>query len=228
MKQILSYLLLSFFLHASCQQEVTIASSGKGTLSLSSVEVTGTEVIPVSTRAVNPVLAIEIAKADGTPVVKYAAGASEASQKIELEAGDYLLKAYSANYGATWENAEKGEPVYYKEQSFSIEAERVRYLTVAVPMVNMGVTFALPEGFGTWFKSYTFSAQIGERSVALQNGETAYFDLPSDGNNILNYSLTVVNTDDESQNKNSAYPGITTGSLYEITYLLATQSLEVR
>lgn len=226
MKQIL-FTFIILFLFASCQQEVNLLSSAsKGYLSLSSLELETSTITPISTRIVNPELAIEILKSDGTSVVKYDAGAAEASGKIELEVGEYKLKAYSPNYGTTWKNDEKGEPVYYKEQSFTIVAEKVNYLSVQVPMINIGVQFLLPEGFSNWFISYTFSAQIGNRTVTLQEGETAYFELPENSNTKLQYSLSATNSDDEFMQQDSNYEGtLTAGTVYEVTYSISTRSL---
>ena len=85
MKQILLYTLIIFSL-VSCQQEDAPLTVGKGYLSLASLEIGTGTVSSISTRAVSPDIAIEILKADGTPVIKYDAGAAEASGKIELEA----------------------------------------------------------------------------------------------------------------------------------------------
>lgn len=230
MKQTLYILTSLLFLLASCQQEDNLPSSetGKGYLSLSSLEIEASTITPISTRTVNPELAIEIVKADATPVVKYDAGAAGASGKIELEAGEYKLKAYSPNYGTTWQSDEKGAPIYYKEQSFTIVAEKVNYLSVQVPMINIGVQLILPEEFGNWFTSYTFSAQIGNRTVTLKEGETAYFELPENNNTKLQYSLSATNIDDEMMQQDSNYEGdLTAGTIYEVSYSISTRSLQL-
>lgn len=228
MKHILYILTPLLFLLASCQQEDNLPSSetGKGYLSLSSIEIEASTITPISTRAVNPELAIEIIKPDGTSVVTFEAGAAEASGKIELEAGEYKLKAYSPNHGSIWQNDEKGAPVYYKEQNFTIIEEKVNYLSVQVPMINVGVQFLLPEGFNNWFINYTFSAQIGNRKVTLQEGETAYFDLPENSNTKLQYSLSATNSDNEFMQQDHNFEGtLISGTVYEVTYSIATQSL---
>ena len=177
MKQILLYTLIIFSL-VSCQQEDAPLTVGKGYLSLASLEIGTGTVSSISTRAVSPDIAIEILKADGTPVIKYDAGAAEASGKIELEAGNYILKAYSPNHNTSYDNNEKGEPKYYKEQTFTIEPEKVSYLNVKVPMINFGVSLVLPQDIlDTWFNSYTFTITLGDRTLTLQNSETAYLSL---------------------------------------------------
>ena len=227
MKQILYILTLLVFLLASCQQEDNFPSnSGKGYLSLSSLEVEASTITSISTRAVNPELAIEIVNADGTSVVKFDAGATEASDKIELEAGEYKLKTYSSNYGATWQDEDKGAPIYYKEQNFTIIEEKVNYLSVQVPMISVGVQILLPEGFSNWFINYSFSAQIGNRKVTLQEGETAYFDLPENSDTKLQYSLSATNSDIELMQQDNIFEeALTAGTVYEVTYSIATQSL---
>lgn len=229
MKPIL-YILTTIFFLSSCQQEITLHSeeTEQGYLSLSSIELQAETIHPVATRAVSPDLTIEILKEDGTTVVKYEAGAAEASEKIELEAGTYKLKTYSPNYGALWTNDEKGAPIYYKEQDFTIEAEKVRYLTVHVPMVNFGVRLVLPDNFNTWFTSYLFSVQMGDRNVTLQNNETAYFVLTPGDNIPFQYALSATNTDNEALSQINNYSDITGGTIYEITYSMATRSLVLR
>lgn len=230
MKQQISPLLFIFFLLVSCQQESHLLpeEAGKGYLSLSSIELQAETIRPVTTRAVSPDLTIEIVKEDGTTVAKYEAGAAEASEKIELEAGIYKLKAYSPNYGTTWTNDEKGEPIYYKEQDFTIEAEKVRYLTVQVPMVNFGVRLLLPDNFNTWFSSYLFSVQMDNRNVTLQNGETAYFAPVPETSISFQYALSATNADDEALSQISNYSDIAGGTIYEITYSMLTRSLVLR
>ena len=226
MKSIHIYIKIIFlFLLASCQQEDNFPSSetGKGYLSLSSLEIEASTLTTISTRAVNPELAIDILKPDGTSVITFDAGAAEANDKIELDAGTYKLKAYSPNYGTTWENNEQGTPIYYKELDFSIKPEKVNYLAVEVPMINFGVKFMLPDNFSTLFGSYTFAVQLGDCSVILQEGETAYFDLPTQNSSALLYTLTATNSDDETLSKTDSYSELSAGIVYEITYQWANE-----
>ena len=229
MRHALLYMLI-FFLFTSCQREEELqATVGRGYLSLASLTVSNVGIVSVNTRAVNAELAVEIEKEDGTSVVSYEAGTAEASAKIELEAGKYVLKAHTSNYGQTWDESAKGEPVFYKEQPFTIVAEKVNYLTVSVPMINIGVRLVLPEGFSEWF-GYSFSARIGERCVILRNGETAYYALSDEGKEPveLYYSLSATNVDGESLNKEGSYTGILSGVVYEITYSFASRSFILR
>lgn len=230
MRHVLLYMLI-FFLFTSCQREEELqATVGRGYLSLASLAVSNVGIVSVNTRAVNAELAVEIEKEDRTSVVSYEAGTAEASAKIELEAGKYVLKAHTSNYGQTWDESAKGEPVFYKEQPFTIVAEKVNYLTVSVPMINIGVRLVLPEGFSEWFNGYSFSARIGERCVILRNGETAYYALSGEGKEPveLSYSLSATNVDGESLNKEGSYTGILSGVVYEITYSFASRSFILR
>ena len=98
--------------------------------------------------------------------------------KIELEpATDYMLKAYSANYGkeSTWDNETKGEPVYYKEVSFVVTEGTTTAVEVQVPMITFAVCLNLTAVTGDWLQGYTFTVTSGNRSVGLLDGETAYF-----------------------------------------------------
>lgn len=225
------YILVTFlFLLSSCQQEDTPIEAGKGFLSLSSIELEAENITTITTRAVSPDLAIEILKADDRTTVKsYEAGAAEASGKIELEPGEYILKAYSPNYETTYTAAEKGAPKYYKEQAFTVISQRVSNLTLQVPMTNIGVRLALPETFGTYFPSYTFSATIGDRTVTLQNGEEAYFERPESSDTKLQYNLSATNIDNETMAEADTYSeALRPGVCYEVTYSFATRSLVLR
>ncbi len=217
------YIILLLFLLASCQQEEASVATDKGYLSLSSIELQAETINQISTRAVSPDLAIEILKPDGAQVFKFDAGAAEASGKIELDAGTYKLKAYSPNYGTTPGNNEQGTPIYYKEVDFSIEPEKVNYLAVQVPMINFGVKLVLPDSFNTLFGSHTFTVQLGSRSVVLQEGETAYFDLTQESSGPLHYTLTATNNDNETQSKTDSYSELSAGIVYEITYHWANE-----
>lgn len=217
------YITLLLFLLASCQQEEPAVATDKGYLFLSSIELQAETIGQIATRAVSPDLVIEILKGDGIQVFKFDAGAAEANDKIELDAGTYKLKAYSPNYGTTWENNEQGTPIYYKELDFSIKPEKVNYLAVEVPMVNFGVKLVLPDNFNALFGSYTFAVQLGSRSVVLQEGETAYFDLPTQNSSALLYTLTATNSDDETLSKTDSYSELSAGIVYEITYQWANE-----
>lgn len=212
----------------ACQQEDLPSVGETGFLSLENmtVEVANTE--SISTRAVDNDLYVEIWDEAGTSQVgeKYEPGKVPA--KIELDPGNYTLKAYNAasldQY--SWTENDKGAAVYYIDnKSFTIEAGKVNYLSVEVPMTNIGVRLALPEGFSNWFKTYSFTISDGNRSVSIDNGETAYFTIEQD----ISYTLSVTNNDDERKTDSKAITKdqIAAGTIYVITYDYATKALRL-
>lgn len=213
----------------ACQQEDLPSMGETGFLSLENmtVEVANTE--SISTRAVDNDLYVEIWDEAGTSQVgeKYEPG--KVPTKIELEPGNYTLKAYNAAFldQSSWTENDKGAAVYSVDQkSFTIEAGKVNYLSVEVPMINIGVRLALPEGFSDWFKTYSFNvSDDGNRSVSIANGETAYFTIDQD----ISYTLSVTNNDDEQMTDSKAITKdqIAAGTIYVITYDYATKALRL-
>ena len=140
--------------------------------------------------------------------------------KIELGTGRYALKIYNDT------TLLDEIPVFYKDTIFDIEAGKVNYLSVEVPMINIGVRLALPEGFSDWFKTYSFNvSDDGNRSVSIANGETAYFTIDQD----ISYTLSVTNNDDEQMTDSKAITKdqIAAGTIYVITYDYATKALRL-
>lgn len=209
----------------ACQQEDLPSVGETGFLSLENmtVEVANTE--SISTRAVDNDLYVEISSQDVTPEVtlKYNPGDNIPS-KIELEPGNYTLKAYNAAFNE--QSIDKGAAIYYIDnKSFTIEAGKVNYLSVEVPMTNIGVRLALPEGFSNWFKTFSFTIRDGNRSVSIANGETAYFSIDQE----ISYTLSATNTDNEQKtdSKTIKKDQIAAGTIYVITYDYATKALRL-
>lgn len=178
----------------------------------------------VSTRAVDAELQVEVWSADGATMLRqFTPGQSP--NRMTLQAGSYLLKAFTPNYQTTYGNDELGEAKYYAEKAFSIEAAVVNRISCPVPMTNTAVSLILPEGFNTWFKNYSFSIkqQTSSRNVSMTVGQTAYFDC-TDGATSLLYTLTSVNTDDEP-NSDSGTLSASAGTHYRITYAWETKSI---
>lgn len=207
----------------ACQQEDLPSVGETGFLSLENmtVEVANTE--SISTRAVDDDdLYVEISSQDVTPEVtlKYNPG-DIIPDKIELGTGRYALKIYNDT------TLLDETPVYYKDTIFEIEAGKVNYLSVEVPMINIGVRLALPEGFSNWFKTYTFNVSDGDgnRSVSIANGETAYFSIDQN----ISYTLSVTNNDGEQKTDSKAITKdqIAAGTIYVITYDYATKALRL-
>lgn len=227
MKKNIVYILLGIFLLASCQQENEIPS-GKGYLSVEGIELQSQVETEVASRAVDESLTVDLYKGGQlmctlTP--------EEMQNKIELNpATDYMLKAYSANYGeeSTWDNKTKGEPVYYKEVSFVVTEGVTTAVKVQVPMITFAVCLDMSAVTGNWLQGYTFTVTSGSRSVTLQNGETAYFPY-SDS---FNYQLSITNSDGEVKEQSGSWgtedgETVAQNTVYTVTYNWATQSLAV-
>lgn len=218
----LIYPIITLFLLAACQQEELPSGNGVGYLSLEDITVQAANV--VTTRAVDEDLYVKIND------VTY--GPGKTPSKIDLTAGNYTLEAYNEAYTqySSWTDDEKGEAVYYLSQQVEIEAGKVNYLRAEVPMINFGVRLELPEGFDTAFPKNSFSVTVGNRTVSLNDGETAYF--PHSESVSVSYTLSVTNTEVEKNDKtgsNNEWENATIqpGTVYVITYDYATESLSL-
>lgn len=212
----------------ACQQEDLPSVGETGFLSLENmtVEVANTE--SISTRAEDNDLYVEISSQDVTPDVtlKYNPG-DNIPDKIELGTGRYALKIYNDT------TLLDETPVFYKDTIFDIEAGKVNYLSVKVPMINWGVQLDLPQNFADWFdeENYTFTVKVGkageEKTVELKNEEIAYFSYSNDVT--LSYQLIATNTDGESFNSGEIIyeEALSPGTIYVITYDYATKALRL-
>ena len=221
MKNKLLYLLFLLLMVTSCSH--TADTPLLGTLELS-IAVEQPVSSTVSTRAVDAELQVEVWSVDGATMLhKFTPGQSP--NRMTLEAGSYLLKAFTPNYQTTYGNDELGEAKYYAEKVFSIEPAVVNRISCPVPMVNTAISLSLPEGFNTRFTSYSFSIKQSttSRTVSIEVGQTAYFDC-TDGATSLLYTLTSINTDDEP-NSDSNTLSASAGTHYRITYAWETKCL---
>lgn len=221
MKNKLIYLLSLLLMVTSCSH--TADTPLLGTLELS-IAVEQPINSTVSTRAVDAELQVEVWSVDGATMLhQFTPGQSP--NRMTLEAGSYLLKAFTPNYQTTYGNDELGEAKYYAENVFSIEPAVVNRISCPVPMVNTAISLSLPEGFNTWFTSYNFSIKQSttSRTVSIEVGQTAYFDC-TDGATSLLYTLTSINTDDES-NSDSNTLSASAGTHYRIIYAWETKCL---
>lgn len=229
MKKNIVYILLGIFLLASCQQENEIPS-GKGYLSVEGIELQSQVVTEVVSRAVDESLTVDLYK--GEQFVRTLTP-EEMQNKIELEpATDYMLKAYSANYGeeSAWDNETKGEPVYYKEVPFEVKEGETTSLKIQVPMIDFAVCLDLSNVTGEWLSEYNFTVTSGGRSVSLKDGETVYF--PYAEGVFFTYQLDVMNTDSESNTQSGSWGNkdsqtVNINTLYTISYNWSTRSLVV-
>ena len=223
MKQIL-YTLLSLFLLISCQQEDILSEQEKkGYLQLTNLSLVSPTIESVQTRAVDEDLYVEITGTDVNDT--YEPGTLP--NKIELEAGEYALKAYNEAY----QNKTANAPQYYVEETFAIEAEKVTYPTIAVPMVNVGISLAtLSDELQGLFNDVKLSFYTTDKQTetVLQPGETVYMDYAEDMT--FTYTLTATNADNETFTTEKKTYGneegekIEPGHCYVITYSLASST----
>lgn len=221
MKQIL-YTLLSLFLLISCQQEDILSEQEKkGYLQLTNLSLVSPTIESVQTRAVDEDLYVEITGTDVNDT--YEPGTLP--NKIELEAGEYTLKAYNEAY----QNKTANAPQYYVEETFTIEAEKVTYPTIAVPMVNVGISLAtLSDELQGLFNDVklSFYTTDEQTETVLQPGETVYMDYAEDMT--FTYTLTATNADNETFTTEKKTYGnvegekVEPGHCYIITYSLAS------
>ena len=221
MKQTL-YTLLSIFLLISCQQEDILSEQEKkGYLQLTNLSLVSPTIESVQTRAVDEDLYVEITGTDVNDT--YEPGTLP--NKIELEAGEYTLKAYNEAY----QNKTANAPQYYVEETFAIEAEKVTYPTIAVPMVNVGISLAtLSDELQGLFNDVKLSFYTTDKQTetVLQPEETVYMDYAEDMT--LTYTLTATNADNETFTTEKKTYGnvegekVEPGHCYVINYSLAS------
>ena len=219
MKHTLLYIATLFLLTACQQEELPQGAQALGYLSLSAVEVEAGDVQLISTRAEDTDdLIVVLTPKDGSGEVTKC----ECSEMISCQPGTYKLEIYTENYETANDNAPKYHYVHEKDVVIT-EGNETKVGSISVPMINFGVKLQLPEGFDTWFPTYTFTVNEKE----LKNGETVYFDYSSDAK--ITYTLTATNTDNEPvKTDEKAYDkAIEKGTIYVITYELETQSLKI-
>lgn len=224
MKQTL-YILFSLLLLVSCQQEDTFPGEGTGYLQLGDLTL-GNTTETIVTRAVETDLYIEIT--NGSDVNKVYEPGQFPEGKVELAAGNYTLKAYNKAYLTPGSNA----PRYYAEQDFTIEAEKVRYVTLQVPMINVAIRLA-PFGndLATLFSNPTLTVKASippSEPRTLGPDKTTYFDYAE--GMTFTYQLTATNADNETFSTgektygNTEGQAVEPGHCYVISYTLASST----
>ncbi len=222
MKQTL-YILFSLLLLVSCQQEDTFSGEGTGYLQLDGLTL-GNTTETIVTRAVETDLYIEIT--NGSDVnLNYQPGQFPEG-KQELAASSYTLKAYNEAYLTPGSNA----PRYYAEQDFTIEAEKVRYVTLQVPMINVAIRLApFGDDLAGLFTNPTLTVKASTASseaTTLGPDETVYFDYTE--GMTFTYQLTATNADNETFSTEEKTYGdaeghaVEPGHCYVVSYTLAT------
>lgn len=225
--QILSLLML--LVTACSQEELPVNDGNSGYLSLS-VEVSDLKVNIVNTKAFDlPDVEFKIdILQNGAVYNNHSYKLTTLPAKVKLEKGNYTLKIYKVdnNIGPKYNEYEK---------EFAIEEGKTTNLEpVEMKMQNFGIALTLPDGFSDWFKSYTFTATVGEASKPLKSGEIAYFDF-ADGLSDFSYELKATNQDGEEKTSkgnylkdNTGQPVLAANTIYFINYNMATKSFMVR
>lgn len=225
--QILSLLML--LVTACSQEELPVNDGNSGYLSLS-VEVSDVKVNIVNTKAFDlPDVEFKIDILQNDAVYNnHSYKLTTLPAKVKLEKGNYTLKIYKVdnNIGPKYNEYEK---------DFEIKEGTTTNLgLVEMKMQNFGIALTLPDGFSDWFKSYTFTAKVGEASKTLKSGEIAYFDFP-DGLRNFSYELEATNQDGEEKTSegnylkdNTGQPVLAANTIYFINYNMATKSFMVR
>lgn len=225
--QILSLLML--LVTACSQEELPVNDGNSGYLSLN-VEVSDLKVNIVNTKAFelpDVEFKIDILQ-NGAVYNNHSYKLTTLPAKVKLEKGNYTLKIYKVdnNIGPRYNEYEK---------EFAIEEGKTTNLgLVEMKMQNFGIALTLPDGFSDWFKSYTFTATVGEASKTLNSGEIAYFDF-ADGLSDFSYELKATNQDGEEKTSEGYYlkdntgrPVLAANTIYFINYNMATKSFMVR
>lgn len=225
--QMLSLLML--LVTACSQEELPVNDGNSGYLSLS-VEVSDLKVNIVNTKAFDlPDVEFKIdILQNGAVYNNHSYKLTTLPAKVKLEKGNYTLKIYQVdnNIGPRYNEYEK---------EFAIEEGKTTNLgSVEMMMQNFGIALTLPDGFSDWFKSYTFTATVGEASKTLKSGEIAYFDF-ADGLRDFSYELKATNQDGEEKTSEGNYlkdntgrPVLAANTIYFINYNMATKSFMVR
>ena len=104
-----------------------------------------------------------------------------------------------------------------------IEAEKVTYPAVSVPMINFGI--CLKDDLPASFENYTLDATIGDRTITLKPTEIGYFS-DSAVESSLSFTLRATNKDGEELEKKETATNLRAGTIYEIVYSMATKSLD--
>lgn len=224
MRRLLHIFLLLPFLVACSDEASLVVREGEGVLVINDISRKESGRAVVTTRnAVDPDLAVEILASDGNVYrgYEYAAGAT-LPEKFSLVPGTYTLHAFSENQ-TTWtsDNEGRGSAVYEASQDFTVQADWVTYVDLAVPMKNYGVSYTLPEGFATWFPTCTFTITGDGRTCTLTPAQVVYYDPANvDG---FTFSVHLVNADGEVYDiEPQHYQNPKAGIMYNINLAFAS------
>ena len=201
---------LLLLLLTACQQEQLEGMGGQGTLLIGSLQLQTATEAGITTKANEADLYLEI----GT-LKTYAPGQIPAAET--LNAGSYLIKAYNTAY----KEGRSDQPLFYKEQTVTIQAGAVNRIDLVVPMTNFGIT--LSGEFPTTFTGYKLKVTQGEQVTEIAADQTAYF-----ATQPVSYTLTATDkagTPYETSPKQIGSP--VAGTIYTLYYTLDTKSVEI-
>jgi hypothetical protein len=181
---------------------------GDGYLEFGAIDVKSAVSVESVTRATDEPLSVAIYDAKGAQKLAFKSDA--VPSQIGLAAGSYKIVVNSSNASTTYANREMGAPKYYLEQNVTIVSGETKKVTLQVPMINIGVTFKLFDGYESWFKE----AELIVNSKTLSPGETGYFDETA-----LTATISMTNIDNEQNVKQYTFTG-TPGTIYTISYTI--------
>ena len=223
MKHTLLYIATTLLLASCGQEELPLGEQALGYLSLSAVEVEASDVQLISTRAGETddlIVALTPVGNEGT------AKEYEYAETISCPPGTYTLEIYNQAYK---DKADAAQHYYKHREQVVIEEGQTKPVgNISVPMINFGVTFTANIAY---FTDYSFSVTYNSTTRNIGTGETAYFDI-SDKATPLSYTLSAKNEDNEDVETSGSYgegteESINDGTIYTVTYSLATKSLQV-
>ena len=214
MKRNIFYLLFVILLSACQQEEFSPQEETLGYLSIDNISVEVKNMNYVSTKAVDADFYVKIDGNGQTHI--YAPG--EVPREIALDAGNYTVSVYN------YETYQEGKPLYSTETSVTITAGEINYISIQVPLQNVGIRLVLPDNFEDYF-TYTFSVTQGEQTQSLEDGETYYFE-SAEFDSIF-YAMNVTNKDNEMRPADMGSIDVENGNIYVITYDYATESLSL-
>ena len=222
MKHTLLYIATTLLLASCGQEELPLGEQALGYLSLSAIEVEASDVQLISTRAGETddlIVAL-------TPAGEETAKEYEYAETISCPPGTYTLEIYNQAYK---DKADAAQHYYKHREQVVIEEGQTKPVgNISVPMINFGVTFTANIAY---FTDYSFSVTYNSTTRNIGTGETAYFDI-SDKATPLSYTLSAKNEDNEDVETSGSYgegteESINDGTIYTVTYSLATKSLQV-
>ena len=216
---------LALVLTACTQDETPGTAEAFGTLALDGIRPAKAEVTNVNTRAVSEGLYVEILQGDSL-IHRYEPG--QAPESVKLPVGTYAVRAYNeaGRPGAQQPTDGLGSPRYYAETTIGITEGVTQTLRLEVPMLNLGVRFALDEAIAGWFQQEqtVLTIQLGGVEKQLHPGETAYFEQGETPATEFTYTLVAVNLDGESFDEPAATyrptdgGALPTGTVYAVEY----------